>query len=160
MIVLGVDPGFKATGYGFIEIKSKQPKLLETGTIEPKARKRVEEKLDKVYSVLSDLVDQYKPDVMVLEKIYSHYKHPATVAVMGHMRGVICLVCAKKKILLSEQSVKRIRKALTGNGGASKLQTRSCVAHRLKIDEQKLTLDASDALALALGYASINGCSL
>ena len=62
-------------------------------------------------------------------------------------------MCAQKNIRLVEHSVKRIRKALTGNGNATKVQTKRTVADLLKIDETKLTLDASDALALALGYA-------
>jgi crossover junction endodeoxyribonuclease RuvC len=58
---------------------------------------------------------------------------------------------------LEEYSVKRIRKALTGNGNASKVQTRGTVANLLNIDEAKLVLDASDALALALGYVRMQG---
>ena len=54
---------------------------------------------------------------------------------------------------LAEHSVKRIRKALTGNGNATKVQTRRVVAHTLQVQEGSLTLDASDALALAMGYA-------
>ncbi|HQP10761.1 MAG TPA: crossover junction endodeoxyribonuclease RuvC, partial [Candidatus Omnitrophota bacterium] len=78
--------------------------------------------------------------------------HPVTASKLGHVRGVICLLCAQKKIELIEYSVKRIRKALIGNGGATKLQVRQTVARMLRIDETKLTLDASDALALALGH--------
>ncbi len=72
-------------------------------------------------------------------------------------RGAICLLCAKKNIELAEHSVKRIRKALTGNGNATKNQTQRVVAHILNIDGNKLTLDASDALALALGYVRMHG---
>ena len=97
-----------------------------------------------------------KPDVLVLEKLYSHHNHPTTASIMGHLRGVICLLCAQRDIKLSEQSVKRIRKALVGNGNATKIQTQRVVAHVLHVDERKLTLDASDALALALGYQHLN----
>ena len=54
-----------------------------------------------------------------------------------------------------EESVKRIRKAITGNGNASKIQTQRVIAHILHIDVDKLTLDASDALALAIGYIDL-----
>jgi crossover junction endodeoxyribonuclease RuvC len=155
MIIIGVDPGLKATGYGVIDY-SRTVKLLETGTIEPKARDPIEVKLEKVHRNLSDIVRQYKPETMILEKLYSHYKHPTTASIMGHVRGVICLVCAQCRVNLVEYSVKRIRKALVGNGNASKAQVQASVINTLKIPEQKFSLDASDALALALAHGYLN----
>ncbi|MFA5087801.1 MAG: crossover junction endodeoxyribonuclease RuvC [Candidatus Omnitrophota bacterium] len=156
MRILGIDPGLKATGYGFIDYQDNRIKLLEAGTIEPKEKDLIQNRIRKVYANLDDLVVKYRPDVMVLEKLYSHYEHPTTACKLGHVRGVICLLCANREIKLVEHSVKRIRKTIVGSGGASKLQTQSVVAHILNIDEQKLTLDASDALALALGYINID----
>jgi crossover junction endodeoxyribonuclease RuvC len=69
------------------------------------------------------------------------------------VRGVICLVCAHRSVELTEFSVKRVRKSLVGDGNASKQQTREVVAHLLGVQAARLTLDASDALALALGFA-------
>ncbi len=155
MRILGIDPGLKATGYGLIDFEknfNKSIQLLEAGTIEPKQRDFIQERIKKIYENLDEIVLQYTPDVMVLEKLYSHYKHPTTACILGHVRGVICLLSAHRNIQLVEQSVKRIRKAIVGNGNASKLQTQRVVAHLLNIDESKLTTDASDALALALGY--------
>ena len=128
-------------------------KLVEVGTIEPKEKDLFENRIYKIHLNIEKIIDAHKPDVMVLEKLYAHYKHPATAAILGHARGVICLLCAQKKITLIEHSVKRIRKSLVGNGNATKEQTRSLVAHLFKVDASQLTLDASDALALALGHA-------
>jgi len=156
MRILGVDPGLNTTGYGVIEIdESSSPgfKLLEAGIIRPKPSDLLQNKIQKIYRNLQDVVDQFHPEVMVLEKLYAHYRHPLTAAKMGHVRGVICLLCADKDLVLAEHSVKRIRKTLVGQGSATKQQTQDLVAHILKIDKTKLTLDASDALALALGYA-------
>ena len=155
MRILGIDPGLKATGYGFIDTNGTSIKLLEAGTIEPKQKALIEERLHAVYRNLDELLKQYQPDVMILEKLYAHSNHPTTASIMGHVRGVICLLCAQRNVRLEEFPVKRIRQALSGNGNASKLQTRSVVAHQLKIDEEKSTLDASDALALSLGYVHI-----
>jgi len=102
---------------------------------------------------------RHAPQVMVLEKLYAHYKHPVTASIMGHARGVICLVCAERGVELVEESPKRVRKAVVGNGNASKQQTLRVVANFLKIDPARLTLDASDALALALGYAHMSRSS-
>ncbi len=158
MRILGVDPGLKATGYGVIEIGQTpdyQVRLLETGTIEPAGSGSLAEKISKIYKNLDAIVLEHSPEVMVLEKLYAHYKHPTTACILGHARGVICLVCAQRGLRLIEQSVKRIRKALVGNGSASKEQTREVVAHILKFNPEKITLDASDALALALGHAHL-----
>ena len=159
MRVVGIDPGFKASGYGVIDVEHNQIKLLETGTIDPKQKDLIENRILKVYQLLGEILEQYKPDVLVLEKLYAHYKHPTTAALLGHVRGVICLLCAQKNIKLIEQSPKRIRKAIAGNGNASKEQIMRVVAKALHLDESKLTLDASDALALALGYAHLESRS-
>ena len=155
LTILGVDPGLRATGYGVVEIvfvPDYQVKLLEAGTINPEQQDELPNRISKVYQHLNDIVQQYNPQIMVLEKLYAHYRHPTTACLLGHVRGVICLVCATHAIELEEQSVKRIRKSLVGNGNATKEQTQKSVEHVLKIPEGKLTLDASDALALALGY--------
>ncbi len=198
--ILGIDPGLKATGYGFVESAltpsqsieilpkglyrnnqctvNKGPrqskglkctgylfanpnqhkiKLIETGTIEPKQKDLIQNRVHKIYEILGKLIDQHRPQVLVLEKLYAHFKHPITASILGHARGVVCLLCAEKRVELVEHSPKRIRKAVTGNGNASKVQVKRMVAHRLNIDEKKLTLDASDALALALGYIYMKG---
>ena len=160
MRIVGIDPGLKATGYAFLDCEKGGLKLLEAGTIEPKAREPIQERIHAVYRNLDVLLEQYHPDVLVLEKLYAHYKHPVTAAIMGHARGVICLLCAQRKIGLAEYPVKRIRSAVTGNGNSTKLQTRSVVAHMLKVDATKLTLDASDAIALGLGHIHIMRCKI
>jgi crossover junction endodeoxyribonuclease RuvC len=157
MKIMGIDPGLKATGYGVVTVDGGgRVKPVEAGTIEPKQTGTLPEKLLKIHTHLTGLVVRHKPDVLVLEKLYSHVKHPVTSSIMGHARGVICLVCAEQGVVLVEESPKRIRKAVVGNGNASKEQTCRVVAQVLKVDADKLTLDASDALALALGYASMS----
>ncbi len=155
-VILGVDPGLKATGYGVIEVvwqPDRRIRLLEAGTINPKSRDSMPLRIDSVYKNLKDIIHQHAPHLMVLEKLFAHYKHPTTAFIMGHVRGAICLLCAHCQIELAEYSVKRIRKALVGNGSATKQQTQLAVAKVLSVDPSKLTLDASDALALALGHA-------
>lgn len=155
MRILGIDPGFKATGYGFIDYLKPNVKLLEAGIIKPKQRDTLPQKLDCIYRNLSELIDKYNPEKLILEKLYSHAEHPITSTIMGHARGVICLVCEHKNVELVEYSVKRTRKALVGNGNATKLQTKKFVMNYLKINSD-IPLDASDALALALGFINMN----
>ncbi|MBF0618626.1 MAG: crossover junction endodeoxyribonuclease RuvC [Candidatus Omnitrophica bacterium] len=161
MKIMGIDPGLKATGYGVVESGvSGRPRPLEVGSIEPKARAAFSEKLLKIHALVGEIIQRQKPDVVVLEKLYSHSAHPMTASIMGHARGVIYLACAQHNVPVMEESPKRIRKAVVGNGNASKEQTRRVVAGILKVDPLKLTLDASDALALALGYSSMKRVDL
>lgn len=156
MVIMGIDPGLKATGFGVVQIAPGGRVVpLDAGTIEPKVRDPLEQKLLKIHECLRELIQARRPDVLVLEKLYAHHAHPVTASIMGHARGIICLVCAEEKIPLVEYSVKRVRKAVVGNGNATKEQTRRVVGRILKIDPAGLSLDASDALALALGHASM-----
>ena len=153
MRILGIDPGLVTTGYGVVEIASGGVKILEAGTIEPDTKGSLEDRLLKIHQHITTILKAYNPDVVVLEKIYSHSKHPATASVLGHVRGVICLSVAQQKMELVEQSVKRIRKALIGNGNATKAQIQEFVKRLLNIKTAGFKLDASDALCLALGHA-------
>jgi len=151
--IFGVDPGLNATGYGLVDASLQGVKIIEAGSIEPRSNNLFQDRLCSIYQHLAGFIVRYHPDVLVLEKLYAHARHPATAPVIGHVRGVICLLCAQHHLELVEYSVKRVRKALIGNGNATKEQTRDWVRRILKLKNAPLTLDTSDALALALGHA-------
>jgi len=156
MKILGIDPGLLATGYGLVETQLNfdgPDVLIETGIVEPDTRESLPKRIQKIYRHLDQIVREFEPGILVLEKLYSHYRHPTTACLLGHVRGVIILLGENRRLRVVEYSPKRIRKALTGNGNASKEQVREFVAHHFKIKASQLTLDASDAIALALGYA-------
>jgi crossover junction endodeoxyribonuclease RuvC len=160
MRILGIDPGLVTTGYGVVDVKNGNVKILEAGTIEPNTKDAFEQRLLKIHLHLTTILEAHHPDVVVLEKLYSHSKHPATSTILGHARGVICLSVAQQKIELVEWSVKRIRKALLGNGNATKAQCQEFVKRLLNIKSTSFKLDASDALSLALGHAHMLRFSL
>ncbi len=153
MRILGVDPGLRATGFGLVEISAGTVKIIDAGSIEPNPMALFEARIAKVHELLSQIISTHKPNVLVLEKLYAHYKHPTTACLLGHVRGVICLSAYEHEVELVEQPVKRIRLALVGNGNATKQQVQMFVKRLLNIEKATLTLDTSDALALALGHA-------
>ena len=153
MKILGIDPGLITTGFGLIEVGAGKVKILDAGTIKPNTKDAFERRLAKIHQHISAIISTHKPDAVVLEKLYAHYKHPTTATILGHARGVICLSVAQSNVPLVEQSVKRIRKALLGNGNATKPQVQAFVKRLLNIPNIELELDTSDALALALGHA-------
>ena len=127
MRVLGIDPGLITTGYGVLDLKDGKIKILEAGTIQPDPKAAFEQRIAKVHQHITTIIAHHQPDTIVLEKLYSHYNHPTTACILGHVRGVICLAAFQNKTPLIEQSVKRIRKALLGNGNASKGQVQEFV---------------------------------
>ena len=153
MRILGVDPGLITTGFGVVDVDGGKIKVLDAGTIEPNPKDDFARRIAKVHQHITDILATHRPDAVVLEKLYSHYKHPTTACILGHVRGVICLAASQSKTDLVEHSVKRIRQALMGNGNATKPQVQAFVKRLLNIEKAELALDTSDALALALGHA-------
>ena len=158
MRILGIDPGLQRTGYGLIEAKSPEKmKLVEAGVIRTIAQDGIAGRVVDIYGNLSDIIAEYKPKVLVLEKLYSHYKHPTTSILMGHARGVICLACGINNIKLVNYAATRVKKSIAGNGRAGKQQVQKMVKMLLGLNTLPKPVDISDALALAISYVYIEG---
>jgi len=155
MIVLGVDPALAISGYGVIQVDKSSLALIEAGIIKTSAKDPTPERLDKIYRGITKLISDTKADCLVLEKIYSHYKHPATACILGQARGVICLAAFTSKVPFFEYSATRIKKAIVGKGLASKSQVQRMVTHTLGLNTLPPFLDITDALALAIGHSYI-----
>ena len=156
MIVLGIDPGLITTGYGVVAVHEKQKvKLKEAGVIRTESRAGISKRLEKIYKNLLDIIKEYKPEVIVLEKLYSHYKHPVTSILMGHARGVVCLVAGVSGVGLVSYPSTRIKKTITGNGHASKSQVAGMIQELLALKKRPEPMDVSDALACALTYVNV-----
>ncbi|MDP3732501.1 MAG: crossover junction endodeoxyribonuclease RuvC [Candidatus Omnitrophota bacterium] len=156
MIILGIDPALTVTGYGVIDFKKNRLSLLEAGIVTTDSGETTPERLDKIYRAVTKLIFDTKPDVMVLEKLYAHYRHPTTSYILGQARGVICLACAREKIPLAEYAATRVKKAIVGNGLASKYQVQRMVATILNLNSLPKYTDVTDALALAIAYSYIS----
>ena len=154
MRILGIDPGLQVTGYGIIEDGSF--KLVEAGVIRTASKTPVQDRITRIFDEISRIVEEHTPGVLVLEKIYSHYKHPTTAILMGHARAMACLVCGKFDIELVNYPSTRIKKAVTGNGHASKTQVQRMVQSLLKLKKTPEPVDVSDALAMAISYCYID----
>ena len=159
MKILGVDPGLRVTGYGVIAMIPKKGSfsrmdLIEAGIVRTHEREGIAERLRKIYGALSDVVKEFKPDVLAIEKLYAHYKHPATSILMGHARGVVCLVAGEQGIPLMNIASTHIKKALTSHGHAGKMQMQRMVQRQLGLKEIPEPPDVADALAVAIACAS------
>ena len=153
MRILGIDPGLGTTGYGLIDAGSF--KVIEAGVIRTKSGIPVQDRIKKIFDEISGIIEEHRPGVLVLEKIYSHYKHPTTAILMGHARAMACLVCGKFDIKLVNYPSTRIKKVITGNGHASKSQVQRMVRELLKLKKSPEPVDVSDALAMAITYCFV-----
>ncbi|MBC5815922.1 MAG: crossover junction endodeoxyribonuclease RuvC [Candidatus Eremiobacteraeota bacterium] len=152
--VLGIDPGLRITGYGAIETGGKRPRLLEAGIVAPDSKGRLEERLAALYRGINEVVASTKPDMVVIEELFSAYKNPLTAVMMGHARGVLCLAAAQHGVPVHTLGHSLVKRALTGSGAAKKEQVRSMVIHLLGLSRVPEPPDVSDALALALAYSN------
>lgn len=153
MRILGIDPGLGATGYGIIEDEGFR--LVEAGVIRTKPNTPIQVRIGKIFDEISKVIEDHGPEVLVLEKIYSHYKHPTTSILMAHARAMACLVCGKFNVKLVNYPSTRIKKAITGNGHASKYQVQRMVQGLLRLKNPPEPVDVSDALAMAISYCYI-----
>ena len=153
MRIIGIDPALKITGFGIIDDNKGRVSLVQAGTIITSAKDPMAFRLSLIFDGLNSLFSEFKPQVMVLEKIYSHYQHPATSFILGQARGVICLAAEKAKLKLVEYSATHVKKSIVGRGLASKEQVQSMVAALLGIKTLPKYKDVTDALALAISYS-------
>lgn len=150
MIVLGIDPGVADIGYAVVK-KDQSISLESCGLIQIYNRTQ-DERLCTIFDELSSIVDKYSPDACSVEKLF-YFKNQKTVMDVSEGRGVIKLVLSKKNISYREYTPKEVKRLISGNGLADKVQVRKSVEFILGSDFSDLRDDVTDAIALALIYS-------
>ncbi len=135
----------------------EQMALIEAGVIRTSSGDSISIRTADIFKNLTDIITEHKPEVLVLEKLYSHYRHPVTSILMGHARGVVCLVCGLNNVRLVSYPATRIKKSVTGNGSATKAQVQKTIKKLLRLKTLPEPVDISDALAMAVSYVYIQG---
>jgi crossover junction endodeoxyribonuclease RuvC len=150
MRILGIDPGLQVCGYACVEAVSGEEKLLEAGVLRTAGDRSIETRLNQIADDTHSLLEHFRPDVVAVEELYSHYAHPKTAILMGHARGVILQKCAEAGVEVKSFSATRIKKSLTGNGRASKEQVQRMIQTVLALPALPEPSDVADAIAAAL----------
>ena len=156
MIVLGIDPGLNATGYGVIATEEGRLRMLEAGAICPPSNRPLAQRLRILHDGLARVMDAQHPTTVVLEALYTHHQYVTTASLMAHARGVACLAAAQHGLEVVDYLPTRVKKALTGSGAASKDQVARMVGMWLETDPRGWSADATDALALAIAHVHIH----
>lgn len=153
MRILGIDPGLRITGYGLIDGQGLKVNLVEAGFIRTNSKNDLQARLEHIHRGLDKIIRKFKPEILVLEKLYAHWRHPTTAYVLGHARGIICLAAGQNNVEVAEYAATRIKKAIVGSGHASKLQVQRMIQNLLFLKTLPEPADVSDALALAVGHS-------
>jgi crossover junction endodeoxyribonuclease RuvC len=157
MRILGVDPGLNITGYGIIEKNGDTITVHEAGVVRTDDKDALEKRLLDIGRDIETMVEQFKPDAVAIEELYSHYKHPQTAIIMGHARGIVYLKAAQAGIGVFPYSSTKVKNSLTGNGRASKRQVQRMICQTLGLAKVPEPPDVADALAVALCHLQTIG---
>jgi crossover junction endodeoxyribonuclease RuvC len=149
MILFGIDPGTAATGYGVIEVKNNAVRWVDCGVIVTDAQALLPVRLLKIYDGLERLLARHAPQRVAIEEAF-YAKNVHTTLLLGHARGVAMLAAQRSGAVIDEYAPREIKKAVTGNGNATKEQVEYMVKMLLSPPAGCERSDAYDALAVAL----------
>ncbi len=151
-----MDPGFATTGYGVIRISAERPsdvEVVEAGVIRSKKELSLPLRLCEVYRQVVELIREFSPDDMAVEDAYSLGVFPRSAILIGHVRGVILLAAAEKKLEVAHYFPLQVKKALLGDGHATKSQVQKMIQRTLGLPRPPQPDDVADALAVALCHS-------
>lgn len=151
MRLLGLDPGIRTTGWGVIDVLGNRLRHVGDGAVCPDQTASTPERLVQLYDGLCEIIAAYQPDAAAVEETFVN-RNPATSLKLGLARGVVLFAPAKAGLDVGEYSPNRIKKAVVGNGHATKKQI-GMMVRTLLPGAALETEDAADALAVAICHA-------
>ena len=154
MIILGIDPGSRITGYGVIDISGRKPRYVDSGCIRMNTADPMAKRLLTIFQGVDQLIALYRPQVLSIEEVFLH-KNPQSALKLGQARGVAMCAAAMANLDVHEYAATRIKQTIVGQGHAQKEQVQHMVQSLLKLNK-KPQADAADALAAALTHAFHN----
>lgn len=149
MIIFGIDPGTATTGYSVIRMEGETPVLLEASAFLTPADMTLQDRLLILYGLLNEKVDQYKPQRIVIERIFFNSNAKTAIAV-GQARGVLLLIAAQKKLEVYEYTALQAKLVVTGYGRSKKKDIQEAVKKYFNLEKIIKPDDASDAVAISL----------
>lgn len=148
--IAGVDPGIASTGLGIIRGCGTKIEDYAYGCIKTSSALNIESRLEMIYNRLFDFFAKYKPDILIIEDVFSLEAYPKSAIILGNVTGVILLAAKINNVRVERLSVREAKKNLSGNGASSKEQLEKTVRALLNHKDKITPYHASDALALAI----------
>ena len=148
-IILGIDPGTTIMGFGLIEVKNNQMKLLRLNELQLSKYSNHYLKLGIIFQRTLELIDTYHPDELAIEAPFFG-KNVQSMLKLGRAQGVAMAAGLSRQIPITEYEPKKVKMAITGNGAASKEQVAKMLQQLLQLKELPKHFDATDGLAVAV----------
>jgi crossover junction endodeoxyribonuclease RuvC len=148
MLVLGVDPGSRTTGYGLIEKENNRLTCLHSGHISSPGKRPFYQRVHRIFESMVDIMTRYRPQEMAIEDVF-YAKNIQSSLKLGHARGAVLIASVQCGVKIYEYAPLEIKKAVVGYGRATKEQVCSMVQMILKL-EKRPNFDTADALAAAI----------
>ena len=149
MVILGLDPGTAATGYGLVQVEGSRMRALDYGCTRTDPHTPAEERLAAIARVIDGLLAAHEPSMVAIEEVYVG-GNPRTALAVGQARGALLVLCGLRALPVAEYSVTAIKTAVCGYGRAEKAQVQRMVASILRLDGIPKPDHAADALAAAI----------
>lgn len=155
MIILGIDPAIRTTGYGVIRVEEGgRAEILDCGLIVNKPKEPHSECLRRLLGGMKELIAAFSPDAAAIEEPFMG-RNAGTAIILGMARGAIVAALADCGVPVYSYSARSAKRAAVGSGGASKEQVALMMSAQLGIDCASIKLDATDALAIALCHGQL-----
>ncbi len=153
MIVLGIDPGTAALGYGIIERTGGRLRAIDHGCFETSPDLPLPERLLAIHALVNDLIALHRPDLVGVERLFFS-RNAQTAFAVGQARGVVLLAAAGHKVPVRDATPNEVKSAVAGYGAADKEQVGRMVQIILELVARPTPDDAADALAVAICVAN------
>lgn len=152
MIVLGIDPGTAATGYGIVERTGSKLRVIDYGCLETLSTQTLPVRLLEIHRAVTELIVTHKPAQIGVERLFFN-RNVQTAFAVGQARGVVLLAAAEHGLPVFEYGPHEVKLAVTGYGRADKMQVQRMVQMVLGMAILPRPDDAADALAVAICVA-------
>jgi crossover junction endodeoxyribonuclease RuvC len=153
MIVLGIDPGTAAMGWGIVDRTGGALRLVDVGCLETSPDLGLPDRLLAIHRFLGELIARHDPAIVAVERLFFS-RNAQTAFAVGQARGVVLLAAAETGRVIREATPSEVKVAVTGSGTADKEQVGRMVAVLLGLRESPRPDDAADALAVAIWAAN------
>jgi crossover junction endodeoxyribonuclease RuvC len=153
VIILGIDPGTAALGYGIIERSGSRLRTIDYGCLVTSPDLAMPERLLAIHQLVDELLALHQPAVVAVERLFFSRNAQTAIAV-GQARGVILLAAAQHGRPVREATPNEVKSAIAGYGAADKEQVQRMVQLVLGMSELPRPDDAADALAVAVCVAN------
>ncbi|QWV94348.1 crossover junction endodeoxyribonuclease RuvC [Geomonas oryzisoli] len=157
MIILGIDPGSRKTGYGLISKQGNRLVHIDNGAIFTQSAKDFPQRLEKIFTGLSAIIAEYQPEVVAVEDVFLA-KNAMSALKLGQARGAAIVAAVNVGLPVHEYTAMQVKQAVVGTGRAEKTQVQQMIKALLNLPEVAQE-DASDALAVAICHAHSAGIS-